>query len=60
MRKIFTKNETSSKKIIDKNLKINGLINIMFDLITYIEFQILKFLPNKIGGSIIVIAQKEG
>lgn len=59
LRKMIQKKVISSSQIIDKNLKINPLINSLFDLITLVEFQILKHLPCKIGGSIIVIAQKE-
>lgn len=59
LRKMLQKKVTSSSQIIDKNLKINPLINSIFDLVTLVEFQILKHLPCKIGGSIIVIAQKE-
>lgn len=60
LRTAIQKKTTSSTQIIDNNLKINPLVNYLLDFITSIEFQMLKYLPCKIGGSIIVIAQKEG
>ncbi len=53
-------NYEPDEKILDSNLKINPLINSILGFIEFLEFKILKYLPCKIGGSIIIIAQKEG
>ena len=59
LRKYLQRNETSSSIIIENTFKINPLINFVFNIITFLEIELLKYLPNTIGGSIIVIAQKE-
>lgn len=53
-------NYEPDEKILDSNLKINPLVNSILGFVGFLEFKILKYLPCKIGGSIIIIAQKEG